>query len=76
MTSNRTLKRCARAAFLAALSWSAGANAWDALPAYNQGTLARSFALPVIGQSSVLGDSLSTFPADYDTTTEYYNDSK
>lgn len=76
MTSKRTLKRYARAALFLALTWSFSANAWDALPAYNQNTLARSFALPVIGQSSVLGASQSTFAADYDLTTEYYNDLK
>lgn len=76
MTSKRTLTRCARVALLSALPWSANAFAWDALPAYNQGTLARSFALPVIGQSSVLGTSQSTFAADYDLTTEYYVDAK
>ena len=74
MTSKRTLKRYVRVALLLALPWSTSANAWDALPAYNQNTLARSFALPVIGQSSVLGASQSTFSADYDLTTEYYND--
>lgn len=76
MTSKRTWKLCARVALLSALSWSASAFAWDALPAYNQNTLARGFALPVIGQSSVLGASQSMFAADYDLTTEYYNDSK
>lgn len=76
MNSKRTLKRRVRIATLLALSWSAGANAWDALPAYNQNTLARSFALPVIGQSSVLGAAQSIFTADYDLTTEYYNDTR
>lgn len=76
MTSKRTLKRHVRVALLLALPWSAGASAWDALPAYNQNTLARTFALPVIGQSSVLAVSQSTFTADYDLTTEYYNDSR
>jgi hypothetical protein len=51
------------------------AQAWDALPAYNQGTLARSFALPALGQSRVLGAGQSAFAADYDLTTEYYADS-
>lgn len=74
MTSKRALAGYSCVAFFAALSWSSCAGAWDALPAYNQGTLQRSFALPVIGQSSVLGASQSTFAADYDLTTEYYND--
>jgi hypothetical protein len=75
VTSKRTLKQYARLALLSALPWSANALAWDALPAYNQGTLVRSFALPVIGQSSVLSASQSAFSADYDLTTEYYVDS-
>jgi hypothetical protein len=68
------LKQYGRVALLLALPWSVAANAWDALPAYNQNTLARSFALPVIGQSSVLGASQSVFSGDYDLTTEYYKD--
>ncbi|WP_161554190.1 DUF3187 family protein [Stenotrophobium rhamnosiphilum] len=75
MTSKRILNRTARLAVLAAISCSSNVYAWDALPAYNQGTLARSFALPAIGQSSVLGASQSSFSADYDLTTEYYVDS-
>ena len=61
-------------ALLATLGFSGPAQAWDALPAYNQGTLARAFALPVIGQSRVLNASQSAFSADYDVTTEYYVD--
>lgn len=76
MTSKRTLKQYSCAALFAALSWSTGAHAWDALPAYNQGTLQRSFALPALGQSNVLGASQSTFAADYDLTSEYYTDTK
>lgn len=76
MDLKRTLKRSARALVFLALPWSVTANAWDALPAYNQNTLARSFLLPVIGQSNVLGPSQSAFSADYDLTSEYYKDQK
>lgn len=61
------------AALLAAITAPA-AFAWDALPAYNQGTLARSFALPVIGQASVLACGQRERSLDYDLTTEYYAD--
>ncbi|MES2488403.1 MAG: DUF3187 family protein [Pseudomonadota bacterium] len=63
-----------RLAVLATISCGSNAYAWDALPAHNQGTLQRSFALPAIGQSSVLGASQSNFSADYDLTSEYYVD--
>lgn len=63
-----------RISLLAALGCATQAQAWEALPAYNQGTLARGFLLPTIGQSSVLAASQSTFSADYDVTTEYYAD--
>src|SRR3569623_1167556 len=76
MNPKRTLKPYVRAALLMALPWSAGAWAWAALPAYNQHTLARSFALPVIGQASVLGASQSAFSADDDLTSEYYKDQR
>ncbi len=74
MISKRILKQAHGLAAVLALSCSTNVLAWDALPAFNQGTLQRSFALPVIGQSSVLGASQSSFAADYDITTEYYND--
>ncbi|MGH8460426.1 MAG: DUF3187 family protein [Stenotrophobium sp.] len=59
----------------AVLAASGSAQAWDALPVFNQGTFARSFALPVLGQSRVLGASQSELRTDYDVITEYYADS-
>lgn len=59
----------------AALATTAAAQAWDALPVFNQGTFARSFALPLLGQSHVLGAAQSEVRSDYDLTTEYYADS-
>lgn len=68
------VRSCLRIMLLAALACATQAQAWDALPAYNQGTLARGFLLPTIGQGSVLAASQSIFTADYDVTTEYYAD--
>ena len=64
---------CRAAALLAAVT-AAPVYAWDAMPAYNQGTLARSFALPIIGESVVSGRGQFTRSFDYDLTTEYYAD--
>lgn len=63
---------------LAALSACAfttfSAAAWDALPAKNEATLARSFALPALGQSQIYAPDEQTFQINLDEITEYYAD--
>ena len=48
--------------------------AWDALPAKNEATLARSFALPALGQSQIYAPDEQTFQINLDEITEYYAD--
>lgn len=50
------------------------AYAWDALPAQNDATLARSFALPALGQSQIFAPDEQTFQINVDEITEYYED--
>lgn len=52
----------------------APAYAWDALPARNDATLARSFALPALGQSQIFAPDEQTFQINLDEITEYYAD--
>lgn len=50
------------------------AYAWDALPAQNDATLARSFALPPLGQNQIFAPDEQTFQINVDEITEYYED--
>jgi hypothetical protein len=52
------------------------ANAWDALPAKNEATLARGFALPALGQGQIFAPDEQTFTINVDEITEYYADSR
>ena len=49
--------------------------AWDALPAQNDATLARSFALPALGQSQIFAPDEQSYQINVDEITEYYADS-
>lgn len=49
--------------------------AWEALPAKNEATLARNFALPALGQSQILAPDEQNFQINLDVITEYYADS-
>lgn len=53
---------------------SLSASAWDALPAKNEATLARSFALPTLGRSQVFAPDEQSFQLNLDVVTEYYAD--
>lgn len=47
-------------------------HAWNALPAKNEATLARSFALPALGQSQLLAPDEQSLQLNLDVITEYY----
>lgn len=69
------MKNIAGMAVSALLCATTSALAWDALPAKNEATLARSFALPALGQSRVLAPSEQRFRFGADEITEFYRDS-
>ena len=69
------MKTSSLAALGLGLSIFAPAYAWDALPAQNDATLARSFALPALGQSQIFAPDEQTFQINVDEITEYYADS-
>jgi hypothetical protein len=52
----------------------ASAYAWDALPAKNEATLARSFALPALGQSQIYAPDEQAVQLSVDVINEYYAD--